>query len=225
MTMPAPMSAGRSATRRLPSRPPFSVLPPSEGWPGEPPPAEGTFRPVSVVELLGRGVRSEDLRDLLCRGYACHLLQAPGSDTRRSVLKPTDLEVFRPQSFLSLTALGAELLGSLSVLKGESTGRDRSDRPVWDEAAHELRVGPVVVKKFRRPAENQELVLAAFQELGWPLVIDDPLPQCREIRPRDRLIDTVKRLNRRQIHRRLLFHIQSKAQAVSWEVIDGPNLP
>jgi hypothetical protein len=33
-----------------------------------------------------------------------------------------------------------------------------------------------VVKEFKLPAPNQETILTAFQEEGWPPRIDDPLP-------------------------------------------------
>ena len=46
------------------------------------------------------------------------------------------------------------------------------------------RVGDRVVKQFRVPAGNQELILAAFEEMGWPPHIDDPLPPVHDLDPK-----------------------------------------
>ena len=48
-------------------------------------------------------------------------------------------------------------------------------RPRWIAEARELWLGDRLVKRFRRSATAQEIVLAAFEEEGWPRHIDDPL--------------------------------------------------
>src|SRR5262249_44432444 len=48
-------------------------------------------------------------------------------------------------------------------------------RPKWDADRRELWYGAVLCKRYRRPAPNQEKILAAFEEDGWPGRIDDPL--------------------------------------------------
>jgi hypothetical protein len=48
--------------------------------------------------------------------------------------------------------------------------------PVFDVERRELRVGDVVVKRFRQPTPDQETMLLAFEEAGWPVRIDGPLP-------------------------------------------------
>jgi hypothetical protein len=77
--------------------------------------------------------------------------------------------------------------------------------PIWDREKRELRVGDRVVKKFKWPAENQERVLDAFQEKGWPLRIDDPLQPHPNICPKRRLHDTLKCLNRKQANELIKF--------------------
>jgi len=67
----------------------------------------------------------------------------------------------------------------------------RSDRRLFLWGHH-------VLKHFRQPAQNQELVLCAAEELGWPLWFDDPLPRRGTGNPKVRLHDTIKDLNRRQ---------------------------
>jgi hypothetical protein len=61
--------------------------------------------------------------------------------------------------------------------------------------ARELWVGRFLVKKFNQPAENQEVVLASFQELNWPNRIDDPITPKYELVQKDRLRRTVEALN------------------------------
>ncbi|HEV3340909.1 MAG TPA: hypothetical protein VG125_11150, partial [Pirellulales bacterium] len=54
-------------------------------------------------------------------------------------------------------------------------------KPHYDSARRELSLGGVVLKRFKRPAENQEAILTAFQEESerndglWPPKIDDPI--------------------------------------------------
>jgi hypothetical protein len=61
------------------------------------------------------------------------------------------------------------------------------------------------VKRFRVPALNQELVLAAFEEEGWPPHLDDPLPKDDDTDPTQHLQATIKRLNRHQVNHLLHF--------------------
>jgi hypothetical protein len=42
------------------------------------------------------------------------------------------------------------------------------------------------------------MVLAVFEEEGWPPHIDDPLPRVNSIEPKQRLHDTINSLNRNQ---------------------------
>jgi hypothetical protein len=58
-----------------------------------------------------------------------------------------------------------------------------SHRPRWDKHLRELWLGPHLIKWFRVPAPDQERILDAFEEEGWPASIDDPLPP-RTGRPR-----------------------------------------
>lgn len=50
--------------------------------------------------------------------------------------------------------------------------------------------------EFRRPAINQELLLAALEEEGWPTRIDEPLSRTPDIDPKVRIHDAIKALNR-----------------------------
>ena len=95
-------------------------------------------------------------------------------------------------------------------------------KPVWEARSRELRVGEWLVKRFRVPAGNQELVLSAFEEEGWPAYIDDPLPMKAEIVPKQRLRNVIARLNGRQLVRLLRFHGNGNGEGVGWQLLPVP---
>jgi len=59
---------------------------------------------------------------------------------------------------------------------------------------------------FPPARQNQETILSAFQEDGWPPHIDNPLPGSEDTDAVDRLHDAVKLLNR---HTRQAFRFFS----------------
>ena len=56
----------------------------------------------------------------------------------------------------------------------------------------------LLVKRFKVPAPNQEMILAAFEEESWPVRIDDPLPVHPCLAAKRRLHETITSLNRHQ---------------------------
>jgi hypothetical protein len=91
--------------------------------------------------------------------------------------------------------------------------------PIWDRAHRELRYRGQIIKRYRVPAPNQELILAAFQEEGWPEFIDDPLPPVDEQDPKHRLQVTIKSLNRSQLVSLIRFHGNGNGLQVHWETV------
>lgn len=96
-------------------------------------------------------------------------------------------------------------------------------RPIWDPERRELRVGEMVVKRFRQPAQNQELILTVFEEDGWPERIDDPLPPDPVRDPKERLHDVIKKLNRAQDVALIRFHGDGTGTGVLWELLGSGN--
>jgi hypothetical protein len=94
--------------------------------------------------------------------------------------------------------------------------------PRWDPATRVLWVDEVIVKSYRVPSPNQETVLSVFQEEGWPSRIDDPLPPVPEGCAKDRLRDTIRRLNASQKNQLIRFHGDGTGEGVLWEVVDHP---
>ena len=94
----------------------------------------------------------------------------------------------------------------------------RQPSPTWDPDLRELRVGELVVKRFRQPASNQVTVLTSFEELYWPRRIDDPLSGNSEVEPKRRLRDTVFALNRNHVTANVLaFEADGTGTGIIWK--------
>jgi hypothetical protein len=89
--------------------------------------------------------------------------------------------------------------------------------PRWDPARRELIVDGQLVKRFRVPAPNQEAVLAAFEEEGWPSRVFDPLSPKDDVEPKRRLQETIKALNCSRLARVIRFCGDGTGQGILWE--------
>jgi hypothetical protein len=89
--------------------------------------------------------------------------------------------------------------------------------PRWDAQRRELYLDGQLVKRFRLPSPNQELILTVFEEERWPVRIDDPLPCHAEQDPKRRLHDTIKSLNRNQKFPLLRFMGDGTGQGICWD--------
>jgi hypothetical protein len=94
----------------------------------------------------------------------------------------------------------------------------RLPKPTWDPDLRELRVGALVIKRFRQPAGNQVTILAALRELRWPRRIDDPLTGDGQVEPKRRLRDTVYALNRNHVTAKVLvFEADGTGTGIIWK--------
>src|SRR5207253_80516 len=89
--------------------------------------------------------------------------------------------------------------------------------PCYDQSQRMFRWGAHVLKWFRQPAGNQELILLSAQELGWPGWFDDPLPPQNGQSAKARLHDTIKDLNRRQLPYLVHFKGDGTGTRIGWE--------
>ena len=94
------------------------------------------------------------------------------------------------------------------------------NRPVWNSERRILKMNGTEVKHFKWCAENQEAILAAFEEEGWPPRIDDPLPPQAEQDSKRRLSDTIKCLNRKQNHPMIRFRGDGTGEGIVWEFVE-----
>lgn len=94
---------------------------------------------------------------------------------------------------------------------------NENPKPHWDADRRELIVANTVIKRFRRPSQNQEKLLATFEEEGWGTKIYDPLPGNAD--SKHRLRDTVYHLNRHHLKKGVLhFSTDGTGEAVLWEL-------
>jgi hypothetical protein len=89
--------------------------------------------------------------------------------------------------------------------------------PSFDTEGRVFRWGRHIIKDFRQPAANQQLVLCTAQELQWPAWFDDPLLRRPGTSPKVRLHDTIKDLNRRQVPYLVHFKGDGTGMRVGWE--------
>ncbi|MBW3597958.1 MAG: hypothetical protein KY475_11865 [Planctomycetes bacterium] len=177
---------------------------------------------VTGAALYEAGMTREDLRWLIEGRYVDYATLAYPPPANG--LTGRSMNGYSAHAYV-LTEQGAALMCQITALV-EQVGATRlrldapdaapAAKPHWDPVRRELRYRGVVVKHFRKPAPNQELILAAFQESGWPQRIDDPLPPAGEIVPAVRLHDTLGRLNRTLQAPIIHFGSDGTGQGVYW---------
>ena len=182
---------------------------------------------VEIDQLRGLSLSNTDLRSLLCWGYLAHARERTTAGASQRIFQPLRALVLPKRTCFVLTAKGWEVALEFGAEQGRnvaSTGESlalhclRPQVPRWDSASRQLWWQDYLIKQFRRPAINQELVLAALEEEGWPQRIDDPLPQTLEIDPKIRLHDTIKALNRNCLNRLICFQGDGTGWGVRWIV-------
>ena len=166
-----------------------------------------------IRELEALSLTANDFRWLICKQLVEHA---------REITLPADTgRTFRPESGLTFSRrtcfiLSAEGVNYARQALAAATASERSPAPApaasveqprrqwpsqsltaprWDPDRRELCLDDQVVKRFRVPCPNQEAVLCAFEEEGWPYHVDDPLPPQPGQNPKRRLSDTIKSLN------------------------------
>jgi hypothetical protein len=183
-------------------------------------------------------VSNSDLRWLIAKGLIEHAIEVTlAGDSDRSFRRPVR-PVFCNKTCFVLTPSGAKLAcdlrgdaqpasngnGHAPVVAGRLAIASEPEvlAPKWDQDRQELKIGSIVVKRFKVPANNQEAVLAAFEEESWPPRIDDPLPPHRDQSPKRRLQETIKSLNRNQKRPLIRFLGDGSGQGVRWEFCCDP---
>jgi broad specificity phosphatase PhoE len=96
---------------------------------------------------------------------------------------------------------------------------DERPKPVYDARLRELRVGQVVSRVYRQPAQNQEALLQAFQKAKWKRRIKAPKQLIDDKR---RLRETLDQLNTPQKNRPKLIHFSGDGtgSGVIWKRVD-----
>jgi hypothetical protein len=184
---------------------------------------------VEIPVLRKTGLTNSDLRSLVCRGVAEHAAEVTGNTSNCRVFHRTGRFTFTKGTCFVLTEAGAVLARQLHDAPSQpvesprhaSTTASASPVPEWDKERQELRLGEFVVKQFKVPAPNQEIILASFQEEGWPPRIDDPLPPQPDQDAKRRLHDTINTLNRHQKHELIRFLGDGTGEGIRWELLSS----
>jgi hypothetical protein len=183
---------------------------------------------VEVQAMLIGGTSVNLLRWLVRAGLAEHRQEiSQPADTARKFLSFANLS-FPERTCLVLTDPGlawarlkrveAHTANGSPPAATQRHGRVKAAaRPCWDAQRRELCFAGHLVKAYRVPAENQERVLAAFQEAGWPACLDDPLPAKPEQNASRRLHETIQKLNRTMHSKLLRFRGDGTGTRVCWE--------
>jgi hypothetical protein len=184
---------------------------------------------VEIDSLWGLGLSNNDLRWLLCKEWVRHATETTRPDAEARTFAPTGLLALGDRCCFVLTPAGeATVRRTLSAPAAPpadcqtGAGLPAADEtvPHWDQDRRLLRFVDRVVKQFKVPAPNQEIVLVAFQEEGWSVRIDDPLPMAAAIDPKRRLHDTINSLNRNQRVPLLRFFGDGSGESVCWEPLN-----
>lgn len=192
---------------------------------------------VELDVLRASKLSNSDLRWLAARGLIEHAVESTGLDDHARHFRRTRLLMFTEPTCVVLTHSGVAAareicsdaaLAAVAVVRSPQMGichigipDEANGRPKWDQQRRQLRVGADVVKEFKLPSPNQETVLTAFEEEGWPPRIDDPLTPVPHLDSRRRLHDTIKALNRKQKRYLLRFRGDGSGEGIRWE----PTLP
>ncbi|WP_404305666.1 hypothetical protein [Neorhodopirellula lusitana] len=169
---------------------------------------------VSMLRLEQLGFNPSDIRWLTLKGLAEHAREVTvqGDDGRQ--FRPTGNLSFCEQTCVVLTEAGAAILDRTTATIAAPA---QCYHPDWDGDARRLCFNGTLVKVFKWRAANQEVVLAAFQEEGWPSRIDDPLSPSPELDSKRRLSDTIKCLNRKQVNSIIHFRGDGTGEGIVWE--------
>jgi len=177
------------------------------------------------IEHLLAGASITDLRRLRQAGVIESAIETTLPNTsRRRVEKLSNLS-FPPRSCVILANGQTSRVGGKAQNGSRSLDRTASDResdlprPHWDHLERTLAIGNRVLKRLRRPAASQVTILNAFEEEGWPRSIYDPLPPAVGSNPKQRLHNTINKLNANLLDSVIRFHGNGDGLCVCWEWI------
>jgi hypothetical protein len=213
---PAPLSAGTPAGAPAPSlRAALQILARARTYAAQLHLDVWDFA-VEIDALRAAGIDNSDLRLLTCQGLVEHAEECTPSGEQRRTFAAGGALVLGGRTCFVLTAKGCAHLETDAPPAVAVPAFADALLPCWDAQLRELRLAGELVKRYRVPAPNQELILAAFEEEGWPSHIDDPLPPLRDMCPKRRLNDTIWCLNRNQQCRLLRFAANGNGKSLRW---------
>lgn len=175
------------------------------------------------LEVLLETMNQNEIRWLTQKRIIQHAFEIYVDEGRTGArqFEPIDSLTFNQRSCFVLTPMGFEnAVNSCADLSNSQMvtfhTTNENEQPIWDKERNELRFGQLLIKEYKLPSPNQEAILNAFEEEGWPPRIDDPLTPHPDIDPKRRLHDTIKSLNRNQRIAAIRFRGDGSGQGVRW---------
>ena len=169
---------------------------------------------VEVDELYRKGFSVNEIRQGLLNKHCEMRVEITGCESDQRVFEPVNSLFVPRNACLVVTQAGINYLDACAEELDSANGC--STVPVWKPDQRSLFFDGVLIKRYRCPARNQEIVLSAFQEDGWVARIDDPLPTKNEVDRKQRLQDTIKGLNRNRKSETLTFTGDGTASGIIW---------
>ena len=187
---------------------------------------------VEIRHLARLGLTDNDLRLLVRINFLDFAQEITDANANCRQFQAAGNLAFGARTCFVLTSLGVAKANGQPLWSSNPTDSDLQSAPlspwtrppirlpIWNAEHRLLSYADRIVKHFKRCANNQEIVLHAFQEESWPLRIDDPLAPrpCQDLKRR--LNDTIKCLNRGQKHRLLQFRGDGTGEGVTWEIVE-----
>jgi hypothetical protein len=193
---------------------------------------------VELSTLRRLRVSNSDLRWLVARGLVEHAVEVTRTGDAARGFRQPPRPVFSKRACYVLTPAGMDLAHELadpndSSEESHARAPEMKPRltisaaepptPKWDRDRKELRVGSAVVKRFKLDANDQEAVLAAFEEEAWAVRIDNPLAPAGEKSSQRRLQEALESLNRTQKGPHFRFTEDGNGEGVRWEFWPAPT--
>jgi hypothetical protein len=186
---------------------------------------------VEIGQFRKLGLSDNDLRLLVQLRYVEHACETTEAGGEKREFRRGGGMLFTKQSCFVLDAAGiaattarvelgteriSTLLCGIQPQPPETSEAESRRVPFWDTDRGVLYFAGQIVKRFRWRAANQQRILTAFQEEGWPARIDDPLVPTPTLVGKQRLRDTIKCLNRKQAHALVRFQGDGSGLGIRW---------
>lgn len=169
--------------------------------------------PVQIRALRAAGIENGVLRRLVDEGLARMGTEPANGEEQRPTSRGLRQALHCDRACFVLTNSGVH------VARRGCPGPASDGVPRWDGESRELRLDDWVVKRFRRPAPDQEAILAALEEQGWTRNLDDPLPPQDGQVAKQRFHDAIKRLNKGQKPWLIRFMGNGLGTGLRWELV------
>jgi len=182
---------------------------------------------LELLAILRTGCTETQLRALILLGLVSHAIEVTEIGAYDRQFHPAGPSLIGIRSCFTITDYGVSFLRLTETTQAKLDSQEhmtvhlssRQLHPHWSADRRELWLADELVKRFTRPAPNLELILSGFQELDWPQQMDDPLPPLSAVDQKERLHDSIKRLNRCQLPAQIKFRGDGSGCGIRWELM------